>query len=94
MAYSRDKFWRMETHEIALMIDQSWLTPDVVRILGDQTLMDPEELKVLADALEDAGCRDEEILYHLRFAHAGPFGCNVAMIMRDVAMAHKAATNG
>jgi hypothetical protein len=28
--------------------------------------MEPERLAVLADALEDAGCRDQEVLGHLR----------------------------
>jgi hypothetical protein len=54
--------------------DPDWLTPTVVslaqaaydeRQLPEGTL-DPARLSVLADALEDAGCTDAELLGHLR----------------------------
>jgi hypothetical protein len=55
-----------------------WLTPQVLSLAGaayDQRLpdgtLDPQRLAVLSDALEDAGCQDEDLLMHLR----GEEGC-------------------
>jgi hypothetical protein len=71
-------------------IDPSWLTP-TVRALArsgyeDRALpsghLDSERLAILADALEDAGCTDQDILGHLH--HSGPHfrGCWVLDLVR------------
>jgi hypothetical protein len=54
--------------------DPGWLTPTVnslAQVAYEQRslpagTLDPARLAVLADALEEAGCRDEQILGHLR----------------------------
>jgi hypothetical protein len=62
---------------------RAWLTPTVTglahaaydnRLLTSATL-EPARLSVLADALEDAGCTDAEILTHLRAPDLHPRGC-------------------
>jgi hypothetical protein len=62
---------------------RAWLTPTVTglahaaydnRLLPCGTL-DPARLCVLADALEDGGCADAEILTHLRAPGLHPRGC-------------------
>jgi hypothetical protein len=64
-------------------IDSIWRTPTVTalataayddRILPAGTL-DPDRLAVLADALEDAGCDNDEILTHLRGPGPHVRGC-------------------
>ena len=64
-------------------IDPAWQGPDVKalaqtayeeRSLPAGTL-DPAGLAVLADALEEAGCSDAEMLTHLRGPGAHPRGC-------------------
>ena len=55
-------------------IEPGWVTPAVAglaRAAYDERLLpsgdlDPDRLAVLADALEDAGCSDDELLGHLR----------------------------
>jgi hypothetical protein len=55
-------------------LDPAWLTRDVVALAqaayAHRDLpsghLDPQRLAVLADALEDAGCEDAELLGHLR----------------------------
>jgi hypothetical protein len=54
-------------------VDPTWITP-LVRSLAEAAyrepsedgLLDPDRLAVLADALQDAGCDNEELLRHLR----------------------------
>ena len=61
----------------------SWLTPDVLSLAQaayeerelPQGLLDPARLSVLADALEDVGCRDQAILNHLRGPGPHVRGC-------------------
>jgi len=64
-------------------LDPAWLTPDVLslaeaaydqRRLPEGTL-DPARLGLLADALEDAGCHDADILGHLRSEGVHVRGC-------------------
>ena len=63
--------------------DPSWPTADIralaraaysARILPAGTL-DPVRLAVLADALEDAGCTDADVLWHLRGENPHVRGC-------------------
>jgi hypothetical protein len=67
----------------AVCLDPAWLTPTVLalaqaaydnRILPAGTLDNPH-LAVLADALEDAGCTDAEILHHCRQPAEHVRGC-------------------
>jgi hypothetical protein len=63
--------------------DPSWRTPDVVMLaeaayqerLLPQGALDTARLALLADALEDAGCTDEEVLGHLRGPGPHVRGC-------------------
>src|SRR5262249_54325206 len=64
-------------------LDTAWQTPTVVSLAtaayDDRHLptghLDRERLAVLADALEDAGCGDEQILNHLRSPGPHVRGC-------------------
>jgi hypothetical protein len=67
-------------------LDPSWLTwhsgtiPQLAQaIYEDRHLpdghLDPHRLAVLADALEDAGCSDQDILGHLRGPGPHTRGC-------------------
>ena len=57
-------------------IDSSWLTFDVVMIAkGAYEDRAFDRLPILADALQDAGCEDEDILTHLRGAGPHVRGC-------------------
>jgi hypothetical protein len=64
-------------------LDASWLTPTVVRLAQtayDERLLpsgelDRERLAILADAVEDAGCADRQILDHLRGPGPHVRGC-------------------
>jgi hypothetical protein len=46
--------------------------------------MEPTRLGVLADALEDAGCKDATMLEHLRAPGPHPRGCHVVDALRGV----------
>jgi hypothetical protein len=54
---------------VALPADPTWLTTDVLAmargISADRAF---DRLPILADALQDAGCTDEAVLAHCRFA--------------------------
>jgi hypothetical protein len=64
-------------------LDPAWLTPDVQALARaayegrdlPQGTLDPARLAVLADALEEAGCRDQQILRHLRGPGPHVRGC-------------------
>ena len=64
-------------------VDAAWLTPTVVQVARgayeDRQLpagtLDIASLAVLADALEDAGCSDPDILGHLRGPGPHVRGC-------------------
>jgi hypothetical protein len=59
-----------------VMIDPAWLTPAVLGIargVYDERAFD--DLPILADALEDAGCDDEQVLGHCRSAGPHVRGC-------------------
>jgi hypothetical protein len=64
-------------------LDPSWLTPTVVNLASvayqERSLpsgeLDPARLSVLADALEDAGCTDPDLLGHLRSPGPHVRGC-------------------
>jgi hypothetical protein len=67
-----------------LAIDRGRLTPTIVSLaraayderMMPQGLLDPARLAVLADALEEAGCDNEEVLSHLRLQGASHYrGC-------------------
>jgi hypothetical protein len=56
--------------------EPAWLTSTVVqlaRLIGDERCF--EELPILGDALEDAGCTDERILSHCRTGRPHIRGC-------------------
>jgi hypothetical protein len=67
----------------AVIFDPRWLTPDVVSLSqaahDERTLPTGElnqiRLSVLADALEDAGCTDADLLTHLRSPGPHVRGC-------------------
>jgi hypothetical protein len=69
----------------ALAIDPSWMTPTVLGLAQtayqERDLpsgrLDADRLGVLADALEDAGCTEAEILGHLRGPGPHARGCFV-----------------
>jgi hypothetical protein len=57
-------------------IDPGWLTPDVLALCeGLYERFAFERLPVLADALEDAGCTDVDLLGHLRLGGPHVRGC-------------------
>jgi hypothetical protein len=64
-------------------LDSAWLTSsvlDIAQAAYDQRILpaghlDPARLGVLADALEEAGCTDEEMLGHLRGPGPHVRGC-------------------
>jgi hypothetical protein len=59
-----------------LPIERSWLTPKVVKLA--QSIYDDrafDRLPVLADALEDAGCHDADILSHCKESVPHVRGC-------------------
>jgi len=64
-------------------LDPAWRTPTVTALATaayeDRHLpagtLDPNRLAVLADALEDAGCTDEQLLAHLRQSSPHVRGC-------------------
>jgi hypothetical protein len=64
-------------------VDPGWLTPAVTGLAAvayeERALpsgqLDPQRLGVLADALEDTGCTDAELLGHLRSAGPHVRGC-------------------
>ncbi len=64
-------------------VDRDWRTPIVLSLAQatyeERTLpagtLDPDRLAVLADALEDAGCADIDILTHLRSTGPHARGC-------------------
>ena len=62
--------------EPALQVDAAWLTPTVAALakgIYDERAFD--RLPILADALQDAGCDDDEILTHCRGAGPHVRGC-------------------
>jgi hypothetical protein len=64
-------------------VERAWLTPTVTSLAAtayeERSLpsgeLDPSHLAVLADALEDAGCQDADILGHLRSPGPHVRGC-------------------
>jgi hypothetical protein len=59
-----------------VIVAPSWLNADVLRLAQgayDESRFD--DLPILADALEDAGCADEALLSHLRSAGPHVRGC-------------------
>jgi hypothetical protein len=64
-------------------LDPAWLTPDVVKLAQaayeERTLpagtLEPARLLLLADALEDAGCTNSDILGHRRSERPHVRGC-------------------
>jgi hypothetical protein len=72
-------------------IDTAWRTPAVLAlaraVYDNRTLpagsLDPDRLAVLADALEEAGCTDADILGHLRGPGPHVRGCFVIDTLLD-----------
>jgi hypothetical protein len=68
-----DRFSRFTVRELAnLVIRPEWLTDAVVGIAQhgvDLGLTGDDANKLFADALEDAGCQDTELLQHIRTPH-------------------------
>jgi len=66
-----------------IRLDPNWLAPDVAAIaraayeehLPPDNQLDPIHLRVLADALEDAGCTIDALLSHLRGPGVHVRGC-------------------
>ncbi|MCI0459953.1 MAG: hypothetical protein L0Z62_23630 [Gemmataceae bacterium] len=59
-----------------VVIEPSWRTADVVRLARSAyEAREFEHLPILADALEEAGCNNEELLRHLRGAGPHVPGC-------------------
>jgi hypothetical protein len=60
----------------AVAVDPAWLTSDVLAlaagIYADRAF---DRMPILADALEDAGCNNDDILNHCRFGDAHVRGC-------------------
>lgn len=72
--------WRRDQRFPA--IDQSWLTAAVTSLaqaIYDERAFD--RLPILADALEDAGCHDADILGHCRGGRAHVRGCWVVDLL-------------
>jgi len=67
-----------------ITFDAAWLTPSVVtlatEIYGEHVF---NHLRILADALEDAGCDDANILDHCRQAEEHVRGCWVVDLILD-----------
>ncbi len=54
--------------------------PDTRLIRSEETgTLDPDRLAILADALEDAGCEDEDVLRHLRGEERCPKCCGLKL---------------
>jgi hypothetical protein len=63
-------------------VDPSWLTSTVVALArGIDVDRAYDRLPILADALEDAGCADANVLSHCRGAHAHTKGCWVIELL-------------
>jgi len=63
-------------------LDPAWLTPavtSVVKVIYDERRF--EDLPILADALEDASCGDQQILGHLRGPRPHVRGCWVVDLL-------------
>jgi hypothetical protein len=64
-------------------VARAWLTPDVTSLAetaytersSSSGELDPQRLAVLADALEEAGCTDADVLAHLRSPGPHVRGC-------------------
>jgi hypothetical protein len=63
-------------------VDPTWLTSTVVALArGIAADRAHDRLPILADALEDAGCADANVLSHCRGAHAHTKGCWVIELL-------------
>lgn len=63
-------------------VDPAWLTSTVVALArGIDADRAYDRLPILADALEDAGCADADVLSHCRGAHAHTKGCWVIELL-------------
>jgi hypothetical protein len=65
-----------------MTFDSAWLTPNVVKLAGEsydeQTF---DRLPTLADALEEAGCTNPELLAHCRGPGPHVRGCWVVDLL-------------
>jgi hypothetical protein len=79
-----DQFTTMRSDRVEAMVDASWLSGDVARLVWSR--LPNAEVPYLADALEEAGCTADAMLLHLRHAHVGedsPYGiCSVVEAVR------------
>lgn len=66
-----DPFINLASDTIAAMVDASWLSVDVARLVWSG--LPDADAPYLADALEEAGCTDDAMLRHLRYAHGGEY---------------------
>jgi hypothetical protein len=74
-----------------VLVERSWLTPTVTSLAAaiyddrqlPSGLFDDQRLGVLADALEDAGCTDQDILAHCRGGGEHVRGCWVVDLLLD-----------
>jgi len=72
-----------------VLLDPAWLTADVVQLaraasnerLRSSGELDAQRLQVLADALEDAGCTNGDVLGHLRAPGMHVPGCFVVDVL-------------
>jgi hypothetical protein len=70
---------------LSVSVKRAWLTPSVLALATAayserrpyEGGLDPDRLAVLADALEDAGCTDADLLSHCRQPGEHVRGCSV-----------------
>lgn len=77
--YDTDMFKLLDTYQIRSRLNAQWLANSVKSILLNN-YHSKDVLPILADALEEAGCNDDDLLLHLRWGHPGERVsiCNVA----------------
>jgi ATP-dependent Clp protease ATP-binding subunit ClpA len=94
-AHLRDQADKLKQRRRVLVIewgrrhppDPSWLSwhegavADMAQAIGEERRW--EDLPVLADALEEAGCTDQEILNHCRRPGKHTYGCWVVALLLD-----------
>jgi len=65
-------------------VEKNWLTPSVIQIATEcYANQDFSGMPILADALEDAGCEDADILSHCRGRNEHLRGCWVLDLLLD-----------
>jgi hypothetical protein len=74
-------FWNVSSRRI---VDPSWLTSTVLAIARNIDMNHCfDVMPILADALQDASCSDQELLHHCRQAGPHSPGCGVIDLLLD-----------